>query len=132
MGIIFTILIGLVAIALFCVLMDLITWLYSIAWIIPTVILGAFVIRLIFRPDFRAKVWGVILGQKRSKGSTLPPPVVTGVESIEKLNEMIDAAFIDGTISEREKRTIIMKAVEMGIDPLDAETHIASRLAEHK
>ena len=132
MGIIFTILIGLVAIALFCVLMDLITWLYSIAWIIPTVILGAFIIRLIFRPDFRAKVWSVILGQKHSRGSTLPPPVVTGVESIEKLNEMIDAAFVDGTISEREKRTIIMKAVEMGIDPIDAEARIESRLAEHK
>ena len=48
------------------------------------------------------------------------------------LNEMIDAAFVDGTISEREKRTIITKAVEMGIDPLDAEAHIASRLAELK
>ena len=132
MGIIFTILIGLVAIALFCVLMDLITWFYSIAWIIPTVILGAFVIRLIFRPDFRAKVWGVILGQKHSRGSTLPPPVVTGAESIERLSEMIDVAFVDGTISEREKRAIITKAVEMGIDPIDAEAHIASRLAELK
>ena len=45
---------------------------------------------------------------------------------------MIDAAFVDGTISEREKRTIIMKAVEMGIDPIDAEARIESRLAEHK
>lgn len=132
MGIFFSILIGLVAIALFCVFMDLLTLLYSIAWIIPVVILVVFILRLIFRPDFRTKVGSVILGQERCKGNTLPPPVVTGAESVERLNEMIDVAFVDGTISEREKRTIITKAVEMGIDPMDAEARIESRLAEHK
>ena len=130
MGILISVLLGLVAIALFCVFMDLITLLYNIAWIFPILILVIFIIRLIFRPDFRVKVGSVILGQRRGKGSILPPTVVTGDESLKQIDSLIDAALVDGVISEREKRAIITKGVEMGIAPEEVEAHIESRLSE--
>lgn len=130
MGILIAVLLGLVAIALFCIFMDLITFLYSIAWILPILILVIFIIRLIFRPDFRVKVGSVILGQRRCKGSTLPPTVVTGDESLKHIDSLIDAALVDGVISEREKRAIITKGVGMGIAPEEVEAHIESRLSE--
>lgn len=132
MGIIFTILIGLVAIALFCVLMDLITWLYSIAWIIPVIILGVFFIRLIFRPDFRTKVVAIILGQRRSKGNTPHSTIVARNKSFEQLNDMIDIALVNGIISAKERRTIIEKGLAMGFEPKVVEAHIESRLSKLK
>lgn len=132
MGIIFTILIGLVAIALFCVFMDLLTLLYSIAWIIPVVLLVVFVLRLIFRLDFRTKVVSVILGQKVGKGNIQTIAAVTETESLEQLNSLIDMAIVDGAISERERRAIVTKGVEMGIAPEEVEAYIASRMSEQK
>ena len=86
MTILFSILIGLVAIALFCVFMDLLTLLYSIAWIIPVVILVVFILRLIFRPDFRTKVGSVILGQKGGRANIPTATVATETELLEQLN----------------------------------------------
>lgn len=132
MTILFSILIGLVAIALFCVFMDLLTLLYSIAWIIPVVLLVVFVLRLIFRLDFRTKVGSVILGQKIGKGNIQTIAAVTETESLEQLNSLIDMAIVDGAISERERRAIVTKGVEMGIAPEEVEAYIASRMSEQK
>ena len=132
MTILFSILIGLVAIALFCVFMDLLTLLYNIAWIIPVVILVVFILRLIFRPDFRTKVGSVILGQKVGKGNMQTIAAVTETESLEQLNSLIDMAIVNGAISERERRAIVTKGVEMGIAPEEVEAYIASRMSEQK
>ena len=132
MTILFSILIGLVAIALFCVFMDLLTLLYSIAWIIPVVILAVFVLRLIFRPDFRTKVGSVILGQKGGRANIPTATVATETELLEQLNSLIDQAIVDGAISERERRAIATKGVEMGIAPEEVEAYIASRMSEQK
>ena len=64
MGLLVKILLGLGLIALFCVLMDLIAFIYEIAWIFPIIIVGIFLLRLVFRPDFRTKVVSLILGKK--------------------------------------------------------------------
>lgn len=133
MGCFVSILLGLVALAVFCVLMDLLTLVYELAWIVPIVIVVIFIIRFIVRPDFRGKVSNFILGKKCSnkfleKDSDVPPQAEMNTQSV--INDLIDIAMMDGVLSEREKRAVIMKAAEMGIEPDKAEVMIELRLAE--
>lgn len=133
MGCFVSILLGLVALAVFCVLMDLLTLVYELAWIVPVGIVIIFIIRFIVRPDFRGKVSNFILGKKCSnkvlkKDSDVPPQAEMNTQSV--INDLIDIAMMDGVLSEREKRAVIMKAAEMGIEPDKAEVMIELRLAE--
>lgn len=133
MGCFVSILLGLVALAVFCILMDLLTLVYELAWIVPVGIVIIFIIRFIVRPDFRGKVSNFILGKKCSnkvlkKDSDVPPQAEMNTQSV--INDLIDIAMMDGVLSEREKRAVIMKAAEMGIEPDEAEVIIELRLAE--
>lgn len=133
MGCFFSILLGLAALAVFCVLMDLLSLVYELAWIVPVGIVIIFIIRFIVRPDFRGKVSNFILGKKCSnkvlkKDSDVPPQAEMNTQSV--INDLIDIAMMDGVLSEREKRAVIMKAAEMGIEPDKAEVMIELRLAE--
>ena len=49
MGCFVSILLGLVALAVFCILMDLLTLVYELAWIVPIVIVVIFIIRFIIQ-----------------------------------------------------------------------------------
>lgn len=136
MGCFISALIGLVLIALFCIFMDMITLLYEIAWIIPVIIIVVFLIRFIVRPDFRNKVFTLIVGRKPRKGNSMDTvelsitPKVT--KNLESLKAMIDVAVSDGEISETEKRSITRKGVEMGIAPREVELIINKRIEELK
>lgn len=130
------ILLGLLLIAGFCILMDLITLVYEYFWVIPIVIAVIFLIRFIVRPDFREKVFTLIVGTKpKQKGlisKSISVPPVQRKESVESLKELIDIAMADGEISEAEKRTIIRKGVDMGISPKEAEIYVNARIFEQK
>ena len=132
MSLLLRILLGLLAIAGFCIIMDLITFLYEYAWIIPAVIGAIFLIRFIVRPDFRAKVFTLIVGHKMnsSRKSSAPVTVMTPKVSrnVDVLKEMIDVAMSDGEISEAEERAIVRKGVEMGIAPHEVERIINEQI----
>jgi hypothetical protein len=131
MGTLVRILLGLLAIAGFCIIMDLITLLYEYAWVIPAIIGAIFLIRFIVRPDFRAKVFSVIVG-KRDRNYVLPTQRKTNPQEeviVEDLiNDLIDLAIVDGELSERERRNIVMKAAEMGLSPEETEVIIEKKL----
>lgn len=128
MGTLVRILLGLLAIAGFCIIMDLITLLYEYAWVIPAIIGVIFIIRFIVRPDFRAKFFALIVGRKTKGGRNAINPVVVltpkVTKNVEALKEMIDVAASDGEISEAEKRAIARKGVEMGVAPHEVESII--------
>ena len=131
MGTLVRILLGLLAIAGFCIIMDFITLMYEYAWIIPAIIGAIFLIRFIVRPDFRAKVLSLIIG-KRDYNYVLPsqrqaaPQEEVIVEDL--INDLIETAIVDGELSERERRNIVMKAAEMGLSPEETEVIIKKNL----
>lgn len=132
MGLLVKILLGLLLVAGFCIVMDIITFAYEYIWILPILIVVIFLIRFIFRPDFRNKVFTLIVGRKPRKGNSMDTvelsvtPKVT--KNLESLKEMIDVAVSDGEISETEKRSIAKKGVEMGIAPREVELIINKRI----
>lgn len=117
----------------FAMLLDIIGWVYDIAWIFPIIIAAVIIIRFIVRPDFREKVYSLVVGRKREEiksPSSYSAPKRSA--SVDVLKELIDLAAVDGEISESEKRTIIRKGVEMGMDPNDVEIFVNARICELK
>ena len=86
-----------------------VTLLYEYAWVILVVIAVIILIRFIVRPDFRNKVFTLIIGRKHRKSKSLDTaetyvaPKVT--KDVDALKAMVDVAVSDGEISETEKRS---------------------------
>jgi hypothetical protein len=93
-GIIFLVIIALFVLA---ILADIITWIYEIAWIIPIIIVIG--VGFLF--------WRKSLVRKKMK-----------------IKQLVKAALVDGKLSEKEKRTIINKAIMLGMDSGEAEIYL--------
>lgn len=97
MGIFGKILLGLLAIIVLAVILDVLTWIYEVAWVIPIIIV--LLIGVI--------VWKTSLPRKKMR-----------------IRKLVNASLVDGKITDREKQTIIRKAMLMGMDAGEAEIYM--------
>lgn len=91
------IVLGIIVLGLLAILADIVTWIYEVAWVIPIIIvliIGFF-------------VWKKSLARKKMK-----------------LRQLVKAALADGNLSDREKQTILKKAIELGMDSGEAEIYV--------
>lgn len=91
------IVLGIIVLGLLAILADIVTWIYEVAWVIPIIIvliIGFF-------------VWRKSLARKKMK-----------------LRQLVKAALADGNLSDREKQTILKKAIELGMDSGEAEIYV--------
>lgn len=134
MNVLVKILLGLLLIAGFCIVMDVITFVYEYIWILPIIIGAIFLIRFILRPDFREKVFSFIIGKNRGKKAPSVIPMsrnrLTHTDSIDAFKELVDLAMADGEISKSERMVLTRKGVDMGITPNEAEMLINTRIEE--
>ena len=117
------VLVSLVMIALFCIFMDVLTLFVEYAWIAPIIIGVYLIVRLVL------KFFG-----KKKKVKTLPEPKkvpeIKKIDPLAEIRKLIDAALIDGTISERERREIVARGAEFGVTPMEVDAIIRARIDE--
>lgn len=88
---------GFLLLILVAVIADIISWVYEYAWVVPIVLV--IIIGTVS--------WWTSLARKKRK-----------------LKLLIRAAYVDGTITERERQAILNRAMKMKIDSGEAEIYL--------